>query len=455
MNAENDQREQVLNRKCSKRNFENLKAFDSVELLSDLSAPSSNKRSRVLHSTEKSEDNFFFDEPCHFDLCQRRKRKLEGNPHEIAEKKKKKNFTEIEKSYYNLVSGNNEGTISNCLNEFASEEPNEQRQSAYQLHKNEEDVTSPHTAIPNDELFQQDEQLSKGKGISQLAIIPFEGEYANSAFNYKYERSSSSSHGSLGSHGNRHIGSGTCDRNDVKNIFHLLSKKDIFYKNLIKNKIKSNKPLMIKCDNLSFFLNRNNYGGNAFPKQFVSNVKTSHFDESHQFASAAMPSSRTLQDPSGEQNLHHMNDEESVPPFFGSFKEDPTTTGIRSNNGVPILSIPNNAQANLDTPFDRIIPNLNMSENAVMNISPYSSGYPPEMLNPNDASYFAPNEIGQNNESGLYNQHGCTNFPIPDQTDNFNPTLMSTNQNNSESIGHVNSLSDVGNYDQANDYNAY
>ncbi|EUD67741.1 hypothetical protein C922_01930 [Plasmodium inui San Antonio 1] len=404
MSAENDQREKVLNHKCSKRNFEELKSFDSVQLLSDISAASSNKRS---------------------------------------------------KSYYNLVSDNNEGAISYCLNEFASEEPHRQRQDTYQLHTNEGNITPTHTAIPNDELFQQDEQLSKGRGLNQLAIIPFEGEYGNSAFNCKYEGSSSSSDGNFGSHGNRHIGSGARDKSDVKNIFHLLSKKDIFYKNLIKNQIKSNKPLMIKCDNLSFFLNRNTYEGNGFRNQFVSNVKTSAFYERHQFADAVMPSSGILQDPNGEQNLHHINDEETAPLFFGSLNEDSPTTGIRSNNEVPILSIPNNAQPDLGTPFDRIIPNMNMGKNAVTNISPYPSGYPPEMFNANDGIYFAPDQIAQNDETGLYNQHGCINFAIPDQTDNFNPTVMRTNQNSSESIGHVNSLSDVGNYYQANDYNAY
>ncbi|ANQ09663.1 Uncharacterized protein PCOAH_00041450 [Plasmodium coatneyi] len=437
MNAENDQREQVLNRKCSKRNFEKLKSFDSVELLSNLPATSSNKRSKVFHSVEKSEDNFLH-ESCHFDLCQRGKRKLEENPHEIAKEKKKKKFTEIEKSYYSFVSDNNEGAISNCLNEFASEEPNQKKQSAYELHKNEEDITPTHTAIPNDE-------LSKGRELSQLAIIPFEGEYANSAFNCKYERSNCSSHGNL------HIGSTARDRNDVKNIFHLLSKKDIFYKNLIKNKIKSNKPLMIKCDNLSFFLNRNNCGGNSSPNEFVSNVKTAHF------ANDVMPSSTIFDDTNGEQNLHHMNEEESVPLFFGSLNEDSPTTNIRSNNAVPILSTPNNAQADMDKPFDCTIPNMNvnMSENAVTNISPYPSSYSPDILNPNDGNYFASEQIAQNNEARLYNQHDCTNYYIPEQIDNFNTAIMSKNQNNSETIGHVNSLSDVGNYYQANDYNAY
>ncbi|OTN66457.1 Uncharacterized protein PKNOH_S09541900 [Plasmodium knowlesi] len=387
MNAENDQGEQVLNRKCSKRNFEELKSFDSVELLSDLPSTSSNKR----------------------------------------------------------------GAISNSLNEFAPEKSNQKKQSAYQLEKNEEGVTPLHTAISNDELIQQDEQLSKGRELSQLAIIPFEGEYRNSAFNCKSERSS------YISHGNSHMGIGVRDANDVKNIFHLLSKKDIFYKNLIKNKIKSNKPLMIKCDNLSFILNRNNYGGSSFPNQFVPNDKTSHFDENHHFANAGMQSSTIFEDTKPEQNLHHMNDEGNVPLFFTSLNEDSSTTGIRSNNEVPILRTHNNAKSNLDTPLDPIIPNvkMNMSENAVRNISPYPTVYPPDILNQDDGNYFSPDKTAQNNEVHIYNQHDCTNYYIPDQTDNFNTVLMSENQNSSESMGNMNSLNDVGNYYQANDYNAY
>lgn len=214
---------------------------------------------------------------------------------------------------------------------------------------------------------------------------------------------------------------------------------------------------MIKCDNLSFFLNRNNYGGSSFPNQFVWNVKTSHFDESHQFAKDVMPSSGMIEDPNGEQNLHHMNDEESAPLFFGSLNDGSPTMGVSSNNGVPLLSIPNNAQADLDTPFNRIIPNINVNvgENALTNVGPHPFAYPPEVLNPNDGSYFAPDRVAQNDEAGLYNQHGCTNLAIQAPTDHFNPTLMSTNQNSSESIAHVNSLSDVGNYGQTNDYDAY
>ncbi|KJP85915.1 hypothetical protein AK88_04447 [Plasmodium fragile] len=456
MSGENDQREKVLNRKCSKRNFEQLTSFDSVELLSDLSAHSVNKRSKVLHSEEKGEDNFSH-ESCHIDLCQTGKRKLEENPHEIVKEKKKKKFTEIEKSYYNLVSDNNEDAISNCLNEFATEEPNQQKQNAFQLNKNGEYITPPNTAIRNDELSQQDEELFKGTRPSQLAIIPFEGECVNSVFNCTYDKSSSSSHGSSGSHGNRHMGSGARDRNDVKNIFHMLSKKDIFYKNLIKNQIKNNKPIMIKCDNLSLFLNRNNYGGNAFPNELTPNANTSHLDEGHAFANAVMPSSSILQEQSREQNLHHFNDEQSIPLSIGSFYEDSPTTAIKSNNGDPILNIPNNAQAYVDTPSDGVISNINISDNAMTkHIScPYPSDYPPDIENTNDGSYFAPDKTAQNNEACLYNQPRCTNFAIPDKNDNLNPTLMRTNQNNSESIGHVNSLSDVGNYYQANDYNAY
>ncbi|GAW82131.1 hypothetical protein, conserved [Plasmodium gonderi] len=439
MNPKDDQKEQVLNRKCLKRNFEKLKSLYSVELLCDTPTVSSNKRSKELDLKEiETSEKKIPNEQDHFYYCQRSKRKFEVNSNEITEKKKKKkkHITEIQKNHYNLVNNNNDEITLNSLNECTSEELNQQKQNVSVLCKNVKDILS-HNVIPNGDQFEHDNNNIPKGGFSQLAIIPFEREYMNnSSMDYKYERSSSNTHTNYSNNGNTPL-----DKNNMKNIFHFLARKDMLYQNLFKNQIKNNKPIMIKCDNLNLFLDKNKCEGELYTEHLPSD-KTLHIDDLYLISDSFVASTNEHPDANRILNLQNIDHKGVHSKFFNSKNEEIVPPIRIISNEVPIFSNPDNAQDDFDSCSVNMIPNENINTNCIPNTDMYLFSNHSETSNTNDMTYSQFHETIKD-PCYVYDENSYGNFNILNEADTNNLINTNVNENDSENTSLVNSHSNI------------
>ncbi|SBS85861.1 conserved Plasmodium protein, unknown function [Plasmodium ovale] len=201
-----------------KRNFEHIHERENVDSLSNFYALSSNKRSKFVTTPSEETHKNTFSTEINFESNHTNKRKRDIDVYEIS-KKKNKIITDTQEDY------NLGYALSNNVTFFSSNGVNQQ-------------VGCDHLArnayLPESESTQLSANIS-----TELAIIPFEG------FDHSVKSPDE-----------------TCDKDflqnskNMKDILRFLSKKDIFYKNLINRKLKSNKPFLIRCDQLSLLLSR-------------------------------------------------------------------------------------------------------------------------------------------------------------------------------------------------------
>ncbi|CRH01648.1 conserved Plasmodium protein, unknown function [Plasmodium relictum] len=266
MNIKNDGNENILNCKNLKRNFESINELNNMESLNSMYMFDSNKRRHNIDLKDEMKNSGNVEIISGLNL--KNKRKLEAD---FIDKKKKKVFTEIQKSF-------------NFANDIFSK--NNAYESANNIVLDEiNDKSIKNSLRSNDDLLLENKIEQNKKHSMELAIIPFEGN--SGASDYKYENKV------------------TLKNSHLKNIFSLLSKKDIVYKNL-KNHIKNNKPLMINCKDFNLLLNKYKYE-NEIDKKF-NNQNSVDIHDNSELENNLLNSSIILHDNKIESiNLNDIN----------------------------------------------------------------------------------------------------------------------------------------------------
>ncbi|SCO93617.1 conserved Plasmodium protein, unknown function [Plasmodium malariae] len=444
MNIKDDESENVVNSKNlkrnTKRNFENFRTFNDVESLSSVCGLSSNKRSNVTTSKDKKlpiYDNKQFIN----DLCpQRNKRKLEINFDDITRKQQKKKLSETPKNY------SLPHILLNSGNVFASHEINEQIVNN-SINTNGESLNN--NAFTSEELLLKNES-EVGKNYSnELSIIPFEGNNnnyyyytANSFPYYKCENNSV-------------LSSNINNNNTVKNILSILSKKDIFYKNVLKNQLKNNKPLMIKCDQLNLLLGKYKCENENSNNNFFMNKKNSVSvqDDSYELWNDILNNSDVTFADNSTLNLNPTNNKQNIPFFLNN--NDKLGNSI---NDSYLYSISNESLAK--DMLGSTITNLNSSStNAENNSSLYfgkmnnchiSFNQDMKEMKTCEMLNFCPGESSNVNDpnTGVYYPNTISSFNISDHDNTFNNVSnaifgVSNFENNGHNFCSSNGLSNL------------
>ncbi|SBT79983.1 conserved Plasmodium protein, unknown function [Plasmodium malariae] len=444
MNIKDDESENVVNSKNlkrnTKRNFENFRTFNDVESLNSVCGLSSNKRSNVTTSKDKKlpiYDNKQFIN----DLCpQRNKRKLEINFDDITRKQQKKKLNETPKNY------SLPHILLNSGNVFASHEINEQIRNN-SINTNGESLNN--NAFTSEELLLKNES-EVGKNYSnELSIIPFEGNNnnyyyytANSFPYYKCENNSV-------------LSSNINNNNTVKNILSILSKKDIFYKNVLKNQLKNNKPLMIKCDQLNLLLGKYKCENENSNNNFFMNKKNSVSvqDDSYELWNDILNNSDVTFSDNSTLNLNPTNNKQNIPFFLNN--NDKLGNSI---NDSYLYSISNERLAK--DMLGSTITNLNSSStNAENNSSLYfgkmnnchiSFNQDMKEMKTCEMLNFCPGESSNVNDpnTGVYYPNTISSFNINDHDNTFNNVSnaifgVSNFENNGHNFCSSNDLSNL------------
>ncbi|SBT40617.1 hypothetical protein POVWA2_040090 [Plasmodium ovale wallikeri] len=205
-----------------KRNFGHIDERENVDSLSNFYALSSNKRSKfVTTPSEETLENTLVSTEINFESNHTNKRKRDIDVYEIS-KKKNKIITDTQEDY------NLGYALSNNVTFFSSNAVNQQ-------------VGCDHLAR-NAYLPENESTTLSTNNSTELAIIPFEG------FDHSVKSPDETREKDF-----------LQNSKNMKDILRFLSKKDIFYKNLINRKLKSSKPFLIRCDQLSLLLSRYKY----------------------------------------------------------------------------------------------------------------------------------------------------------------------------------------------------